>query len=167
MGRKAAEMGALAVSRLSAPGMHFVGGVSGLALQVLPTGGRSWVLRVMVGGRRRDMGLGGFPDVTLAGARDAAREARAKIRSGIDPIEEGRAARSALRAQTARVLTFEAAAEGYMAAHAGSWKNPKHRAQWRSTLASYAYPVIGNLSVQDVDLPHVPEDPRTDLAGKD
>jgi Arm DNA-binding domain len=69
MGNKAKELAPIAVSRLTSPGLHFVGGVAGLALQVLPTGGRSWVLRATIGSRRRDMGLGGYPDVTLAGAR--------------------------------------------------------------------------------------------------
>jgi hypothetical protein len=80
MGRKAVELGPLAVSRLSKPGLHFVGGVSGSALQVLGSGGRTCVLRMMMGGHRRDMGLGGFPDVPLAAAREAARAARAKVR---------------------------------------------------------------------------------------
>jgi hypothetical protein len=75
MGRKAKELGPLAVSRLAAPGLHFVGGVAGLALQVNQRGARSWVLRIQVGDKRRDMGLGGFPDVPLAGAREA-RDAR-------------------------------------------------------------------------------------------
>lgn len=96
MGRKAKELGALAVSRLSEPGMHFVGGVSGLALQILPTGGQTWILRAVMGSKRRDMGLGGFPDLPLAKAREAARDARALIRAGLDPIDQKRSARSAL-----------------------------------------------------------------------
>lgn len=155
MGRKAEEMGPLAVSRLKAPGMHFVGGVDGLALQVLPTGGRSWVLRVMIGGKRREMGLGGFPDVKLADAREAARIARRKIREGVDPIEESRAVKAALAAGQAKVVTFKEAAEQYVTAHEASWKNPKHRAQWRATLKAYAYPTLGSLSVRDIELPHV------------
>ena len=67
--RKANELGPL-ISRLTSPGLHFVGGVAGLALEVTPAGTRSWVLRVQVGSKRCDMGLGGFPDVTLAGARE-------------------------------------------------------------------------------------------------
>jgi hypothetical protein len=59
MGKKAKEMAPITVSRLAKPGLHFVGGVAGLALQVLPTGGRTWILRVTVAGKRRDMGLGG------------------------------------------------------------------------------------------------------------
>ncbi len=155
MGRKAAELGPLAVSRLSKPGLHFVGGVSGLALQVLPTGGRTWVMRAVVGGRRRDMGLGGYPDVTVAGAREAARQARAKIREGIDPIEEARAKRSELKAARAAALNFSECAAKYIRAHTPSWRNEKHAAQWTSTLETYAYPVMGSLLVRDIAVAHV------------
>ena len=155
MGNKAKELAPIAVSRLKSPGLHFVGGVAGLALQVLPTGGRTWVLRAMIGGRRREMGLGGYPDVTLAGAREAARNARLLIKSGKDPIAEGRAAASALRASRAKDLTFEQAARSYIAAHEFGWRNAKHAQQWRNTLASYAYPEIGGLMVRDVELAHI------------
>ena len=106
MGRKAKELGPLSVSRLASPGMHFVGGAAGLALQVNQRGARSWVLRVQVSDKRRDMGLGGFPDVSLAGAREAAREARAKVRDGVDPIANSRALRSAMKADLAQTKTF-------------------------------------------------------------
>lgn len=155
MALKPKELGALAVSRLTKPGLHFVGGVSGLALQVAPTGSRSWVLRATVGGKRRDMGLGGYPDVTLAGAKDAARLARDKIRNGVDPIAERTAARSALLASHGKSMNFEAASLAYIAAHESGWRNAKHVQQWRNSLESYAYPVIGKLSVRDVDLTHV------------
>lgn len=155
MGRKAVERGALWVSRLSKPGMHFVGGVDGLAIQGLESGARTWILRVMVGGKRRDMGLGGYPDVTLAGARDAARIARDKIRNGIDPIEEGRAARSALAASRASAMTFEQCAFAYIAVKEAEWANAKHGQQWRNTLETYAHPVVGKLLVRDVAQTHV------------
>ena len=155
MPRKADELGPLAVSRLREPGLHVVGGVAGLGLQVLPSGGRTWILRATVGSKRREMGLGGYPDVTLAKAREAAREARDQIRRGIDPIEAARVARRSLKASTATTITFRAAAEAYMAAHEASWKNPKHRAQWAVTLESYAYGVIGNLGVDEITLPHI------------
>lgn len=155
MARKAKELGPLAVSRLSAPGMHAVGGVAGLYLQILPSGGKSWVLRLMVGGRRRDMGLGGFPDVTLAGAREAARKAREKVAEGVDPIEERRARKSALKAESAKLVTFDEATKAYIAAHGDSWRNDKHRQQWENTLATYASPQIGKLAVRDIELAHV------------
>jgi integrase len=155
MPRKAKELGALAVKNLADPGLHFVGEVPGLALQVLPTGGRTWVLRAKVGDRRRDMGLGGYPEVSLKDARDAAREARRKIRAGVDPIAERKAARSTLKAEAAKVLTFKGAGEAYIAAHRAGWKNEKHSRQWASTLETYVYPKIGALNVADIDLPHV------------
>jgi integrase len=153
--KKAKELSALEVGRLVAPGLHFVGGVAGLALQVLPSGGRSWVLRVMVAGKRRDMGLGGFPDVTLAGAREDARKKRDIIANGGDPIEQRRAAVSKLKADRAAALTFEQCAVGYIAAQEPSWSNVKHGQQWRNTLSTYAYPHIGSVLVRDVGLPQV------------
>lgn len=155
MPKKAKELSPLEVRNLSEPGTHFVGGVAGLALKIKDTGTKSWVLRAMVGSKRRDFGLGGFPDVTLALAKDAAREARAKIRAGIDPIEEARQARSALKASQASAITFQKAAEAYIKAHKDGWRNEKHTKQWTATLTAYAYPKIGALLVQDVELPQV------------
>jgi integrase len=155
MGRKARELGSLAVSRLAAPGLHFVGGVAGLALQVNERGARSWVLRVQVGDKRRDMGLGGFPDVSLAGAREAARAAREKLRQGIDPVAHSRALRSAMRSDQAAAKTFRFCALAYVDAHEAGWRNAKHAQQWRNTLETYAYPLIGDLLARDIGLPHV------------
>ena len=155
MPKKAKELGPLAVSRLTDPGLHFVGGVAGLALQVLPSGGRTWVLRATMGGKRRDMGLGGFPDVTLADARSAARKAREKIREGLDPIIEARTAASANEARRINDVTFEQATHAYVAAHEAGWRNAKQVEQWRGTLETYAFPVVGPLIVKDVGLPHI------------
>ena len=79
MPKKAKELSAVQVRRLTKPGLHAVGGVAGLHLQVKDSGACSWILRAQIGSRRRDIGLGGFPDITLAGARDKAREAREQI----------------------------------------------------------------------------------------
>ena len=152
MPKKAAEFGALQVGRLTAPGAHFVGGVAGLFLEIKEGGSRSWVLRVMVAGKRRDMGMGGFPDVTLAQARERARTARDQIRAGTDPIQSRRETRSALAAASARAKTFDQCVEAFMKAKSSEWKNAKHRAQWQSTLDTHAKPVIGNVLVQDVHL---------------
>jgi integrase len=101
------------------------------------------------------MGLGGYPDVTLAGAREAARTARLLIKGGKDPIAEAKALASALRASVAKDVTFEQAARSYIAAHESGWRNAKHGQQWRNTLASYAYPKIGGLLVRNVELAHI------------
>lgn len=155
MARETKELGALEVGRLNETGYHHVGGVSGLVLQVSKTGTKSWLMRVTVGGKRREIGLGGYPDVTLSGAREAARAVREKIKSGIDPVVEKAAARSALAAAVAAALSFKQAAEKYIEANEAGWKNSKHAAQWTSTLETYAYPTIGNLQVAHVETAHV------------
>lgn len=155
MVKKAKELSALSVGRLITPGHHAVGGVAGLYLYVGGESARSWVLRVMIGRRRRHIGLGGFPDVTLSQAREKARAAREQILNGIDPIAHRKALASQLRAAQAREKTFEEAAKAYIDAHGDTWKNPKHRAQWISTLETYAYPHMGQLQVRDVAQEHV------------
>ncbi|WP_366119395.1 integrase arm-type DNA-binding domain-containing protein [Aquabacterium sp.] len=143
------------VGRLVEPGHHAVGGVAGLYLYINTAGARSWVLRAMVGAKRRHMGLGGFPDVSLAQARDRARRARDDVANGIDPIAERRANQSRLRIKQATDKTFQQAAEAYIHAHGDTWRNSKHRAQWVSSLERYVYPFMGELPVQDVSLEHV------------
>ena len=151
MPKVAKELGALAVSRLKVPGWHAVGGVAGLGLQVTPTGARSWSLRTLIAGKRREIGLGGFPTVQLAAARDKARQTREMISQGIDPVLAKKTATSALRAAQARAVTFQTIAEQYIEAHEAGWGNPKHAAQWASTLKQYAYPDLGNLLVASID----------------
>lgn len=155
MPKAAIELKALDVQRLTAPGLHFVGVVPGLALQVLPSGGRTWILRAMVAGKRRDMGLGGYPAVTLAQARELARAARERIKAGHDPVAEAKAARSAQAASRATALTFQQCAEKYIAAHKSGWKSEKHAQQWTNTLDQHAYPTLGQMLVRDVGLSHV------------
>jgi integrase len=155
MPRKAKELSPLVIGRITKPGIHAVGGVSGLYLQVIESGARSWLLRALMGGKRRDMGLGGFPDVTVAQAREKARAAREMLDRGIDPIEERRQARSALAATRAAAKTFEECVDDFMKARESEWRNPKHRQQWKNTLDTYAGPIIGKLLVGDVVLAHV------------
>lgn len=155
MPKKAKELSALAVGRLVDRGNHAVGGVAGLYLYVNEADGRSWVLRAMVGTKRRHIGLGGYPDVTLAQAREKARAAKEEIAQGIDPIAQRKARSSQLRASQAAEKTFEEAAQAYLEAQGDAWKNPKHRAQWANTLQTYAYPHMGKLAVRDVGQEHV------------
>lgn len=126
MARKAKELSALEVGRLAVPGLRFVGGVAGLALQVAPSGARSSILRVMIGGKRREMGSADFL-----------------------------AKRSALAAARTVSMTFNQAATAYIAAMESKWSNNKHASQWRNTLSSYVFPVIGKIYVRDIDQSHV------------
>ncbi|HBD91301.1 MAG TPA: hypothetical protein DEF16_13055 [Gemmobacter sp.] len=153
--RTAKELSHLEVKRLQHKGgvgnaTFAVGGVSGLLLQITPKGGRTWLLRTSVGGRRREIGLGGFPDVTLAQARERARAAKDQIRSGVDPVEARKAVRSALAAAQRQGLTFAKAVEEYLSAKLDGFKNAKHRDQWRNTLQTYAIPHLGKMLVQDI-----------------
>ena len=137
------------------PGRYADGG--GLNLLVKDSGARSWVYRYMIEGRSRDFGLGSAagPDtITLAKARDLASALRVKVKAGIDPLAErdrkAAEAKAAAQAATVAGISFMHVAEAYIAANEGKWRNSKHRQQWRNTLATYAYPVIGDLPVAEV-----------------
>jgi integrase len=106
----------------------------------------------MLDGCARQMGFGSIHDVSLSDARKKAKEARALIRDeGKDPIEVRRERRAQASLERAARKTFRECAEGYIADHQATWKNPKHRAQWPSTLKRYAYPIFGNLPVGQID----------------
>lgn len=152
---KRKELGALAVSQINRRGINFVGGVTGLGLNVTATGSRSWILRYRVAGIRKDMGLGGYPDVTLAHAKELARTARIKLAQGIDPIAERRSERRKLIAEVAAAVTFQEAARHYVDSQESTWQNGKHVQQWRNTIDTYANPKIGQLPVRDVTLTDV------------
>lgn len=152
---KVDEMSAKQVRDLRHPGSRRnvtfpVGGVAGLLMQITPTNARSWVLRTMIGNKRSEIGLGGFPDVTLAQAREAAREAKDAIRRGVNPIEQRRAARAALAAQNARGMAFKTAMDAFLKIKLAEFDNPKHAAQWRASLDAYAVPFLGNMQVSDI-----------------
>ncbi|MCH9004945.1 MAG: integrase arm-type DNA-binding domain-containing protein [Proteobacteria bacterium] len=155
MPRKAQELSALQVKRLSKPGLHAIGGVAGLQLQIKNTGARSWILRAQIGSRRRDVGLGGYPDVTLAAAKERARDAREQIRQGVDPVEARKASRAALIAEQALQLTFAEAAVQCHATKIPEFRSKKHGADWINSINRYADPVIGQLPVAQVDLVHI------------
>jgi hypothetical protein len=145
----AGRLTALKVERLkSKSGMHADGG--GLYLQVTP-GGASWVLRYMLNGKAREMGLGPLALYGLADARAKALDARRLRHEGIDPIEHRRADRARQQLDAAKAITFKQCAESYIKAHRAGWRNAKHADQWESSLGTYAYPRIGALSLQAID----------------
>ncbi len=161
MRKVAKQLSALEVTRLDRPGWHAVGGVAGLLLQVRKSArdegppARSWILRLRFAGKRHPIGLGPYPQVSLAEARELARKHCLEIRGGVDPLAQKRARRSALIAAAAKNKTFRECAEAYMKAHASDYTNDKHRKQWESTLVAYAYPVIGRMLVADVTMRNV------------
>ncbi|MFM9926402.1 integrase arm-type DNA-binding domain-containing protein [Variovorax sp. H27-G14] len=154
MPKIAAELSARAVAAFKADGRYAVGGAPGLHLRVA-NGHRGWVLRIMVGDQRRDLGLGPFPETGLAEARKKAREMHQMVRQGIDPLVTKRAIRSTLNARQASEKKFDWCVTEFIRAKSDEWKNPKHRQQWENTLETYASPYVGNLLVQDIDLQHV------------
>ena len=125
---------------------------SGLYLRIESTGGGGWILRYRHRGRRRDLGLGPMQLVTLAQAREAAQEERKRLRAGVDPIEHRRAQAAARAADAAKSMTFKTCAEAYINSHRAGWRNTKHAAQWRSTLSTYAFQIMGDVAVKDVDV---------------
>jgi integrase len=155
MAKTAKALTAIEVGRLDAPGYHSVGTVPGLNLQVTPGGAKSWVLRVKVGTKRREIGLGPYPAVKLAQAHEKARGLKEQIAQGVDPVEHRKSVLSELIARQAQELTFEQAAARYIAAHRDGWKNAKHASQWEATLKTYAFPIIGRVNVRDVAIAHV------------
>jgi integrase len=140
----------LRVDRIRTPGRYGDGG--GLWLQVSENGGKSWLLRYTRHGRHRHMGLGPVDVVSLAEARDRAREARRQLLDGIDPIEQRNRQRAEQRLAG---MTFRTAAEAVIADREGKWRSASHRGQWRATLERHVYPVIGNLPVAEIDTQHV------------
>lgn len=135
------KLTALAVKH-ARPGRHADG--KGLYLYVKPTGAKSWVLRIVVNGRRRDFGLGPIDLVSLEEARDKAIEGRRLARAGVDPSIEWK--------RVANVIpTFKAAATEYHGIVKGGWKNGKHGDQWLNTLDAYAFPIIGDRLVSNID----------------
>jgi integrase len=147
--KKIELLSAVKVRNLKGPGVFSDGG--NLYYRVAPGGTCSWIFRFAVQGKTRYMGLGAYPEISLADARELARECRKLLRAGIDPIEHRRAQRGAQRVAEAKALTFDDAVRGYINTHEAEWTNARHRAQWAKTLADYVSPVFGKKSVGQVD----------------
>jgi len=153
LGRSIEKLSALEVGRLAKrAGLHGDGGGLYLRVSTSPPCGQSWIFRYMLDGRAREMGIGSFPDVTLAAARKRAAEARVLKAHGKDPIDERRAGMATARLEAARAISFREAGENYIKAQEAGWKNATHGAQWAATLKRYVYPVFGSIPVDAVDV---------------
>src|SRR6266852_754055 len=149
MTRTTSRLTALKVDKTKLPGMYADGG--GLYLRVTIEGTKNWVYRFMLNGRPRWMGIGPLALYGLQEAREKALDARRQRHAGIDPIDARRAERAREQLEAAKAITFKQCAEAYVQAHRAGWRNAKHAAQWKATLATYAEPIIGALPVQAID----------------
>lgn len=123
----------------------------GGGLWVYPRGqARVWIFRFSTAGKQTEMGLGGYPEVSLAEARQKAAEARALRKQGIDPLQHRKHQEAAAEATGSGVPSFTSAAAAYIRSKRHEWSNPKHARQWCATLKTYARPVIGSKPVDQV-----------------
>jgi integrase len=151
MAQTIGRLSAIKVAKIKGPPGYFADGAN-LYLRVAPGGSRGWIFRFTIGGRTRDMGLGSYPEISLASARALADNFRKHVKAGIDPIEHRRAERAAQRVAAAKNLSFDECARDYIKEYESSWRNTKHRAQWASTLKRYTSPVFGKLPASSVDV---------------
>lgn len=154
MARGSRKLTSIGVRTAKSPGLHYDG--DGLYLKVaIGTDGlpnKSWIVRLYLpGGRVRDMGLGRADRVSLAEARDAAEAARRAAREGADPVALRKEERGRLVATLENARTFKDCSERFLEMQERRWSNPKHRQQWRNTLSTYAYPILGDLRVEAID----------------
>jgi integrase len=143
------RLSAVKVTNLRRPGYYADGG--SLYLRIAPGGSKGWIFRFGLAGKMRDAGLGAFPTVSLVKAREQAAECRRLVAAGVDPIEARKEEREAIRLASAKATTFEQCAKAFIASHEAGWRNSEHRSQWRTTLATYVYPVMGALPVEAID----------------
>ncbi|WP_244114816.1 integrase arm-type DNA-binding domain-containing protein [Burkholderia cepacia] len=150
-GRQLHRLSALRVAKAVDPGHYADGG--GLFMQIAGSGARSWVFRFTLDRRVREMGLGPLSRVSLGEARKLATRYREMVGDQVDPIlarrEEQR--RRLLDISVDANVTFREAAEAFIRAHESEWRNRKHSQQWDNTLKTYAYPIIGDVRVRDID----------------
>ncbi len=139
------KLSATAVKAAMRPGK--LGDGDGLFLVVQPGGTKSWVVRIQKHGNRRDFGLGSASKVSLALARERAREVRTWMELGLDPVFERKKAQG--------IPTFKDAAAKVLAQHRKTWRNAKHEGQWLRTLEAYAFPQIGNVQVSEITGPMI------------
>jgi integrase len=157
MARAIEKLSPSTVTKTTTPGMY--GDGAGLYLHVGPDAGektgKSWIFRYMMDGKQHEMGLGPLHTIGLGKARQLARECREQRLSGINPLAARKQRRDAAKLEASKAVTFRSCATKYIAANRAAWRNAKHAAQWDATLATYVYPVIGNLPVAAVETGHV------------
>jgi len=147
MPKKAQELKVTQINVLS-EGFHAVGGVPGLYLSVRNKTSRSWIMRINIAGKRKEIGLGSYPLVSLSDARDQARTIISQVKNGINPFTEKEKNKDKLLPKFK--ITFKQCAVEFVKLHQGTWRNDKHLLQWNNTLKNYVYPIIGEKSINEI-----------------
>lgn len=175
MPRRATELTPAQIRQLRHPGgdkpiLIAVGGIAGLTIKIHPSGTKSWLLRGRFGEwqertdsagskirerKKREIGLGAYPEVLPGAARDKARDLRQQFSNGIDPIAERRTRLVALAASARRKRTFMEAFEEYSMTKKAEFSSERYFSQWSSVAERYAFPSIGNVPVSDISLQDV------------
>ena len=148
--KKAKELSALEVRRLNSRGLHAVGGVTGLYLNIQESGAKSWILRIMIGGKRREIGLGGFPDVSLSDARMDARDQRRQVSAGIDPLELKVQARQMLKREQQALSFKEAVEQFFETKRRPEFSSEKHAKIWLNSISNHIYPSLGDRRIASI-----------------
>lgn len=145
----AEKLTAKKVASLKTPGWY--GDGRGLWFQIKQNGSRCWALRYTINKRARIMGLGPYPEISLAEARARCAEARSKIKDPLNPQDPIEIRRTQIRNAEKASISFDDLSAKYIAANKSGWKNTKHADQWANTLATYASPVIGKLNAEAIE----------------
>lgn len=149
MARAVHRLTDVVVRRTTKPGMYADG--AGLYLRVGLTGGKAWIFRYRRGAKLHDLGLGPLHTISLANARRRAQQLREQRLDGVDLIAAKKASRIEAKIEAARSVTFAECARNYVAAHEVGWRNAKHRSQWSASLATHAFPILGDVPVGAIE----------------
>jgi len=128
---------------------------NGLRLYVKKSLNKSWVFRFSIHGKRHEMGIGAFPDISLKDARNKAHDFRVMIDKGLNPIKQRKTDKEIKASEERKIPTFEEYSIQYIDQHKPEWKNKKHIYQWSQSLNTYAYPTIGSLPVNEIETSHI------------
>ena len=168
MPKLAKTLTALQVNKIRSPGLHAVGGVPGLVLQIRDSSSdaKSWILRIRFEGRRLNIGLGSFSLVSLAEARDKAREMVSLANAGINPVESRKRAKQDRLSEIRLRKTFSECVEEFLDFHLKNFRNEKHKKQWIATFKTYATPIIGDKPISDISIDDIRSVLQQDVTGK-
>ena len=135
---------------LTTPQRYSIKDTRGLHLWVRTDQRKFWIFRFTFNGIRKDASLGSFPAVTLAEARAKALKMKGMILNGVNPIEEKKKLIQESASNAIPKVTFKKYATDYIKTFSPQWSNSKHASQWTNTLTTYAFPVIGSMSMEDI-----------------